>query len=75
MLLCVLSVTNLGGVEMKEKDIKLLPCPFCGGKAEFVKMADIRHKVRCSVCGTIAGFGTRNKNNELNAINWNMRVN
>lgn len=55
-------------------DNSLKPCPFCGGKAEFVKMADVRHKVRCSVCHTLSGFGTREKDDELNALNWNKRV-
>lgn len=39
-------------------EIKLKPCPFCGGKAEFVRFTSGFVKVRCKKCDALAGEGS-----------------
>ncbi len=61
---------------------KLLPCPFCGGDADFYQFANPKnfYYVRCSVChcGT-DGFrlchmdSTPAEKNSANAADWNRR--
>ncbi|MCH5195914.1 MAG: Lar family restriction alleviation protein [Oscillospiraceae bacterium] len=31
-------------------EIKLKPCPFCGGEAEYVRMSSGFQKIRCKKC-------------------------
>lgn len=61
---------------MKEKEIKLKPCPFCGGRAEFVTLDRYlyRHVVQCTKCEAITG-GSAYENDEYNAGIWNKRIN
>lgn len=53
----------------------LKPCPFCGGRAEFVMLRreSYRHVVQCTKCEAITG-GSVFENNEYNASIWNKRV-
>lgn len=66
---------------MTKKD--LLPCPFCGGKAEYQQFANPKNNycVRCTVCfcGT-DGYrlskrdNSKAENKAANADVWNRRV-
>lgn len=52
----------------------LRPCPFCGGKAEFIKQGSFyAFKVRCSECDATVG-GSAFRNDSYNAGIWNKRV-
>lgn len=52
---------------------KLLPCPFCGGKAEFVGMDDIGYHIRCENV-TNCSIEQMNIETKERAVNrWNTR--
>ena len=52
----------------------LLPCPFCGGNADYVTRGDFyKHKVECSKCGATTG-GSAFRNDDYNARMWNART-
>ena len=51
--------------------VKLLPCPFCGGKAEFRSGSSTTPYIRCKECGG----RTKSSRNRANLIAaWNRRV-
>lgn len=56
--------------------IELKPCPFCGGRAQFVEIRRelFRHAVQCVKCDALIG-GSAFKNDEYNAAVWNTRFN
>lgn len=56
------------------RDVRLKPCPFCGGEAKFTDSDKGRypHKVVCCKCHTKAG-GSAYRNNLYNAKVWNTR--
>lgn len=66
------------------EDLKLLPCPFCGGAVQFHKDDDCQgcHNVWCGKCGLLTDFsygeGLDHKTlDELEALivpRWNKRV-
>lgn len=57
---------------MREKETKLKPCPFCGGKAGVYQDYHGFYTVQCDKCG----IGTLHKYDEIEVINdWNRRVN
>jgi len=51
---------------------ELLPCPFCGGEAEFVRLGDKRVscQVKCTNCGA---SHESSDEGEHNGSSWNMR--
>ena len=50
---------------------KLLPCPFCGGKAEFRSGSSTTPYIRCRECGG----RTKSSRNRANLITaWNRRA-
>ena len=53
---------------------KLLPCPFCGGKAEHITEMGKYHpyKIKCTKCDSRSG-GTAFPNEEYNEVMWNRR--
>lgn len=55
---------------------ELLPCPFCGGEAEFFTAKNVHyaHRVRCTVCEIQTGAGSAFKNDSFNAWRWNTRT-
>ena len=56
----------------EEKPLKLLPCPFCGGEAEFER----RGTYRCSSIIVCQECGCRVEANEVDEFNgemWNRR--
>ena len=61
--------------EANEVDgVVMLPCPFCGGKAELCMDAGhYPHKVKCVDCLATAG-GSAYENNSLNIGCWNKRA-
>ncbi len=51
--------------------VKLLPCPFCGGKAEFRSGSSTTPYIRCKECGG----RTKSSRNRANLIAaWNRRA-
>lgn len=52
--------------------MKLLPCPFCGGRAEFERTGTPRHSciVRCTNCG--CSHESSDENDE-SGESWNRR--
>ncbi len=62
--------------------LKLKPCPFCGGKAEYQQFANPKnsYKVACTVCRCQTyGYdcpteGTHTDNKSMQAEIWNRRV-
>ena len=54
---------------------ELKPCPFCGGKAEYITESGVRYryKIQCTSCKIKTG-GTVFENNEFNAKEWNTRT-
>jgi hypothetical protein len=57
------------------EDCPLLPCPFCGGKAEFVQEGSFySFKVQCTRCEATTG-GSAFRNDVYNASVWNRRYN
>ena len=53
-------------------EIKLLPCPFCGGKADVIKNGTGCFQVRCDIC-EVKQYAYAHKTEE-NAIKaWNTR--
>ncbi|TDX30813.1 restriction alleviation protein Lar [Modicisalibacter xianhensis] len=53
---------------------ELLPCPFCGGKAEFCKVGvNYPFKAGCANCEAFTK-GSAFENNEYNAQCWNRRA-
>ena len=69
---------------MKNKNVELKPCPFCGGQAEVRQFANPKnwYSVECVEChcGT-DGFrynhrdASDDENIKLNALVWNRRTN
>lgn len=57
------------------EELILLPCPFCGGKAEFwIERGGLYwYRVKCCHCDALAG-GSAFKNDEYNAKIWNTRA-
>ena len=57
-------------------ELKLKPCPFCGGKAELVsigKVPNIKYTISCGTGGCMANIS--HCSSAENAINaWNKRV-
>lgn len=54
-----------------DKPVKLLPCPFCGGKAEFRSGSSTTPYIRCRECGG----RTKSSRNRANLIAaWNRRA-
>ena len=53
---------------------ELLPCPFCGGKAEHVKLDRefYRFAVKCTKCDCTNG-GSAFENKDYNTSVWNRR--
>lgn len=52
-------------------DIKLLPCPFCGGEAEMLNYSESEWLVNCPACG---GMVEKWRKTEAEAIEqWNTR--
>ena len=63
----------LNGVDMSEEKVELLPCPFCGGHADyFIADGIFRYKVKCGNCGATSG-GSAFRNDDYNAKKWNIR--
>lgn len=60
------------GLMRLPKDIPLLPCPCCGGKAEFddYDIANRQVLVRCVECD----LNTVPRSHEEAAVQWNRRV-
>ena len=55
-----------------ERSSELLPCPFCGGKAEFRSGSSTTPYIRCRECGG----RTKSSRNRANLIAaWNRRTN
>jgi len=53
------------------KEIKLKPCPFCGGEAYLGESWDQTKTIQCSICGC----GTLHMKNKLDVIEiWNRRA-
>lgn len=54
---------------------KLLPCPFCGGKAEITRNGTIRQSmiVTCEDCGCIVESGDVNGLTKSENLKWNTR--
>lgn len=57
------------------EEAKLLPCPFCGGRATFTKLYRSLYSfvAQCETCRCYAG-GTAYKNDSFNANAWNTRA-
>ncbi len=67
----VAKMQNDGGKDYHYLDEKLLPCPFCGGKAEIYAQAWNKYSVICAKCFCVKGsYGTEEKAIE----EWNKRV-
>lgn len=59
------------GVVDMTATVKLLPCPFCGGKAEFRSGSSTTPYIRCRECGG----RTKSSRNRANLIAaWNRRA-
>ena len=55
-------------------EIKLKPCPFCGGKAEILSGFNGKYTVQCGSGGCMANIAwCTNKDSAIKA--WNRRVN
>lgn len=46
-------MSNKDDIMKYAKNVKLLPCPFCGGAAEVTNSYTICHKVQCSECDAL----------------------
>ena len=53
---------------------ELLPCPFCGGQAHFVRLdrSCYKYAIKCNTCDCTIG-GSAFENNCYNASMWNTR--
>ena len=63
---------------MSENDYKLLPCPFCGGEAQFSRGFDYGENgairwVSCTRCGAMTRSGLH-KTEAYAALVWNTRA-
>jgi len=52
---------------------KLLPCPFCGGEADFERLGDHRQS-SIVVCGECGCRVEANETGEFNGWQWNRRI-
>lgn len=69
---------------LSDADKYLLPCPFCGGVAEFTQTDDTEgcpnwnaHVIGCRTCGasTKLGFSDKESAQEHLTMLWNQRIN
>ena len=51
-------------------EIKLKPCPFCGGEAEIISVNALTHCVHCKECNLLRAFISQKDAAEA----WNRRV-
>ncbi len=55
-----------------EDDDALLPCPFCGGEADYIKEARGKWLVECQTCIISTSVPTHGK--KTTAVYWNIRT-
>jgi Lar family restriction alleviation protein len=67
---CTTAAVGIGRRPKMASEIKLKPCPFCGGKAEMVSDFEDEHYVYCTGCK--GGWKTM-ENPEEAAAAWNRR--